>query len=242
MAVRGNIGEVFRPFVGACGRLGAEEPYRSPVRFRPWNGHIRETGCSVIGYIEWFLERYAHVTPSRLIGELRFEWEMTEWVILRAERTRKLELSAYAYQDCPRGGRVFDCGSCDARSDAYVMEDVSGLDFEVVAVLVAQVAVPRLLRDAIIEIEASNARSACFSCRGGTHRSVGLCYLAQLVVYPDASFHPHTRRMTEAATRNLSKYFLVEVSPSSANIGQHVDESFTTKDLGTTLAASSYQT
>ena len=163
--------------------------------FWPWNHHIRENDCSVIRYIEWF-------NPC-LSGELLFEWEMTEWVIRRAERTRKLELHAYAYQDCPRGGRVFDCGSCDARSDAYVMEDVSGLDFEVVAVLVAQVAVPRLLRDAIIEIEASNARSAFFSCRGGTHRSVGLCYLAQLVVYPEASFHPHTRRMTEAATRNL---------------------------------------
>ena len=178
-----------------AGRLGAVEPDRSPVCFWPWNHHIRENDCSVIRYIEWF-------NPC-LSGELLFEWEMTEWVIRRAERTRKLELHAYSYQDCPRGGRVFDCGSCDARSDAYVMEDVSGLDFEVVAVLVAQVAVPRLLRDAIIEIEASNARSACFSCRGGTHRSVGLCYLAQLVVYPEASFHPHTRRMTEAATRNL---------------------------------------
>ena len=190
MAVRGNIGEVFHPFVGACGRLGAEEPYRSPVCFWPWNHHIRESDCSVIRYIEWFLETYEHVSQSRLIGELRFEWEMTEWVILRAERTRKLELHAYSYQDCPRGGRVFDCGSCDARSDAYVMEDVSGIDFEVVAVFVAK-------------IEASNARSAFFSCLGGTHRSVGLCYLAQLVVYPEASFHPHTRRMTEAATRNL---------------------------------------
>ena len=50
-------------------------------------------------------------------------------MILRAERTRKLELHAYSYQDCPRGGRVFDCGSCDARSDAYAMEDVSGIDF-----------------------------------------------------------------------------------------------------------------
>ena len=171
--------------------------------FRPWKGHIRENDSSVIGYIEWFLESYKNVTQSRLSDELRVEWKMAEWVILRAETTRKLELHAYSYQECPTGGRVFDCRSCDARSDAYTMEEVSGIDFEVVAVLVAQVAVPRLLREAIIEIEASNARSAFFSCLGGTHRSVGLCYLAQLVVYPDASFHPHTRRMTEAATRNL---------------------------------------
>ena len=194
MAVRGNIGEVFQPFVGACGRLGAEEPYRSTVRSCPWNGHIRETGFSVIDYIEWFLERYEHVTPSRLIGELRFEWEMAERVILQAQRTRKLELHAYSYQECPSVGRVFDCGRCHTRSDAYIMEDVSGIDFAVVAVLVAQVAVPRILRDAIVEIEASNAHSALFSCLEGTHGSVGLCYLAQLVVYPEASFYPHTDR------------------------------------------------
>ena len=206
MAVCGHTGQTFHPFVGACGRLGADEPCRSPMCFRPWKGHIRENDSSVIGYIEWFLERYENVTQSRLIGELRVEWKMAEWVILRAERNRKLELHAYSYQECPRGGRVFDCGSCDARSDAYAMEEVSGIDFEVVAVLVAQVAVPRLLRDAIVEIEASNARSAVFSCLGGTHRSVGLCYLAQLVVYPDASFYPHTRRTTEAAKRSLSRY------------------------------------
>ena len=142
-----------------------------------------------------------------LSGELRDEWEMAEWVILRAERTRKLELHAYSYEDCPGGGRVFDCGLCEARSDAYDMKEVSGMDFEVVGVLVAQVAVPRLLRDAIVEIEAFNASSAFFSCDGGTHRSVGLCYLAQLVVYPEASFYPHTPRMTEAAERRLSRCF-----------------------------------
>ena len=83
------------------------------------------------------------------------------------------------------------------------MKDVTGLDFEVLAVLAAQVAVPRLLRDAIIEIETSNARSAYFSCHGGTHRSPGVIQFLQLAVYTNASFRPHTRRMYEAAKRNL---------------------------------------
>ena len=119
---------------------------------------------------------------------------MTGWVIRRATRLRPVTLHAYREADLPRDETVFDCTACDARSSNYNMSDVTGLDFQVLQCLIGQSTIAQLVHDAVLRIETFDLRRVSFTCHGGTHRSVGVCYLVNLLAYPDATVHPHTRR------------------------------------------------
>ena len=96
---------------------------------------------------------------------------------------------------------IIDCNNCDARSNDYHMSDVTGMDFRVLQCLIGQSNVAKFIQDVVLKIEAFELARVTFTCDGGTHRSVGVCNLLILLVYPNATFRPHTERTDETARR-----------------------------------------
>ena len=86
------------------------------------------------------------------------------------------------------------------------MSDVTGMDFRVLQCLIGQSNVAKFIQDVVLKIEAFELARVTFTCDGGTHRSVGVCNLLILLVYPNATFRPHTKRTHETAGRLFKQY------------------------------------
>ncbi len=82
-----------------------------------------------------------------------------------------------------------DIQGFDARaSSMYALGDVTGLDFEVMEVILTQARMACALLAACEAIEAHNSYEFAFVCHGATHRSVGCCVLLAAMMHYDATF------------------------------------------------------
>ena len=134
-------------------------------------------------------------------------WEQLTCKSLSTVRTRR-ELLLYAYKQdtVPDGFQNasmsvnVDIKGLDARaSSMYALGDVTGLDFEVQAVLLTQACTAQALLAACAAIEAHDRYEFAFVCRGATHRSVACCVLLAAIIYPDATVVLTTARTRTAA-------------------------------------------
>ena len=118
------------------------------------------------------------------------------------ELTRSIRLHAYA-EDCAPSIVAFinlNTRGLDCRANhMYRMQEVTGLNFAVQAVLVTQSETAMVLLDACLSIEAHGLTDFAFVCRGGTHRSVACCVLLAALIYQNSEVCLNTRRTREAA-------------------------------------------
>ena len=88
----------------------------------------------------------------------------------------------------------------DARTHSlYALRDVTGLDFEVQAVLLTKACTALSLLTACEAIEALDRYEFAFVCHGATHRSVACCVLLAAIIYSDATVVLTTARTKAAA-------------------------------------------
>ena len=81
----------------------------------------------------------------------------------------------------------------------YCMQEVTGLDFRVQAVLITQKETAFVLLDACRLIEVDGLNDFCFVCQGGTHRSAGCCVLLAALIYQNTEVILTTSRTRNAA-------------------------------------------
>jgi len=81
----------------------------------------------------------------------------------------------------------------------YHMSEVTGVDFDVQAVLISQSVTVELLCEACHVIERHGLGSFTFVCSHATHRSFGCAVLLATLVYHDAKIVLRTRRTQSAA-------------------------------------------
>ena len=110
------------------------------------------------------------------------ELQKTAWVVSQANYDREVELHAYSERE-RLSGSIFQCTAFDARSLHYNMEDVTGLNYPVIATLLNQKAFAAALRELIIEIETFSMNKVNLVCAGGTHRSVGTALILMLTTF-----------------------------------------------------------
>jgi hypothetical protein len=190
-----------RPFSGMPHRLGGQQPVaQTPSQEFQLPSCVLCDGADVYPYLQWFASRYG---SSPLGPVAREDWDKSAWVFRQARHDRPLRIHAFRSQDWQGQFASLDCTALEARSHTYDIGSVTGLDFEVLAALVEQREMPRLLREAVMLIEAQGLDEIAFLCDGGTHRSLGCCMLLAALVYKLASVCPHTSRTIEAARRRL---------------------------------------
>jgi hypothetical protein len=156
-----------------------------------------------LAYVLWFMHRYG----LQLKPGAQALWEQLTCKSLSTVRTRR-ELLLYAFKQdtVPDGFQNasmsvnVDIKGLDARaSSMYALGDVTGLDFEVQAVLLTQACTAEALLAACAAIEAHDRYEFAFVCRGATHRSVACCVLLAAIIYPDATVVLTTARTRTAA-------------------------------------------
>ena len=154
-------------------------------------------------YALWFMHRY----------ELHMELGATEhWRCLSVElqtvdTKRALLIHAFARDTMPgkfrEESRSLDVHErrINARADGrYELGSVTGVDFEVQAVVLTQGCTARALLDACKAIELHGSHEFAFACHGATHRSVACCVLLSAIVYPRARIVLTTSRTQRAAS------------------------------------------
>jgi hypothetical protein len=86
-----------------------------------------------------------------------------------------------------------------ANSSLYDMKEVSGLHFQVQAVIAAQPQTPLILCEAIDLIQRQDLEDVAFICDCATHRSVACAVLLVSLVYQNARIYLTTPRMCNDA-------------------------------------------
>ena len=81
----------------------------------------------------------------------------------------------------------------------YNIREVTGIDFDVQAVLVSQPLTAEVLNDACRAIELQDLDAFAFVCSHATHRSCGCAVLLSTLVYPYARIVFSTNRTKRAA-------------------------------------------
>ena len=91
----------------------------------------------------------------------------------------------------------------NSRSKQYSMQDVTGINWVVQAVLLTQHSCSRALKDAVSWVEASSNWQSdpefAFVCSHATHRSVGCAVLLATFIYKHARIRFTTKRTNKAA-------------------------------------------
>ena len=133
-------------------------------------------------------------------------WERLSCKLSTVCRRRELLLYAFrqdavpdGFQDASMSVDVHRMGVSAYARSWYALEDVTGLDFEVLAVILTQVRTACALLAACQAIEAHDRYEFAFVCHGATHRSVGCCVLLAAIIYSDAIVVLTTARTRAAA-------------------------------------------
>ena len=150
-------------------------------------------------HIMWYVSRYS----LRMELEAREVWNTLAVESRQYRSDQPLRLYAVAGDfPIPQGMPSIDVHrrGITVLSSLYSINDVTGIDFEVQAVLVIKKK-PRhwLCWTCAVEWEASDFRHFVFVCHGGTHRSVGCSILLATLVYQKAVTVVTTNRTRRAA-------------------------------------------
>ena len=135
-----------------------------------------------------FLPRIHHVTMHRPLTIHVLSEEADEWLSQK-----------YIGINLNRPGEY----CLNARSTQHSMQDVTGINWVVQAVLLTQHSCSRALKDAVSWVEASSNWQSdpefAFVCSHATHRSVGCAVLLATFIYKHARIRFTTKRTIQAA-------------------------------------------
>mgnify|MGYP000708727523 CR=1 FL=1 len=177
-------------------RAKLSQMVRLPVAWK------RNTEEEPLAYVLWFMHRYGLQLE---LGALAC-WERLSCKLSTVFRRRQLLLYAFRQDSVPDGFQdpsmsvnVHAMG-LDARTHSlYSLPDVTGLDFEVQAVLLTKACTALSLLTACEAIEALDRYEFAFVCHGATHRSLACCVLLAAIIYSDATVVLTTARTKAAA-------------------------------------------
>ena len=177
-------------------RANHRQMVRLPVAWK------RNTDEPPLAYVLWFMHRYG----LQLEPGARACWERLSCKLSTVCRGRELLLYAFrqdavpdGFQDASMSVDVDRMGVSAYARSWYALEDVTGLDFEVLAVILTQVRTACALLAACQAIEAHDRYEFAFVCHGATHRSVACCVLLAAIIYSDATVVLTTARTKAAA-------------------------------------------
>jgi hypothetical protein len=164
-------------------------------------------------YIQWFMQKYGVGDDSTLTQGrwLRLEQKVRR---IQASLGRSLRVHVFKQSSVPHHFKNtnnrqlhIDVALDDrlsAFSSLYRMCEVTGLHFQVQAVIVAQAETPLVLYEAIDLIEEQDVDDFAFVCHGATHRSVACAVLLVSLVYQNARIYLSTpRTRTDALNLGL---------------------------------------
>ena len=159
-------------------------------------------------YALWFMHRYELCMEA----DAMFYWECLSERLPTVDTGRALLIHAFARDTMPgefrEESRSLDLHErgINARADAkYEIGEVTGLDFEVQAVMLTQSCTACALLDACMAIELHDNHEFAFACRSATHRSVACCVLLAAIVYRHARIDLTTLRTQRAASERGMK-------------------------------------
>ena len=154
-------------------------------------------------YALWFMHRY----DLCMEADALLYWTCLSERLPTYDTERALLIHAFARDTMPwefrlesRSLDLLERG-IDARDDArYEIKEVTGLDFEVQAVMLTQSCTAKAVLDACEAIERNNHYEFAFACHSATHRSVACCVLLAAIVYHHAQIDLTTSRTRRAAS------------------------------------------
>ena len=177
-------------------RATLSQMVRLPVAWK------RNTEEEPLAYVLWFMHRYGLQLE---LGALAC-WERLSCKLSTVFRRRQLLLYALKQDSVPDGFEdpsmsvnVHRMGLDAHARSLYALRDVTGLDFEVQAVLLTKACTSLSLLAACEAIEAFDRYEFAFVCHGATHRSVACCVLLAAIIYSDATVVLTTARTQAAA-------------------------------------------
>ena len=154
-------------------------------------------------YALWFMHRY----DLCMEADALLYWTCLSERLPTFHTERALMIHAFARGTVPlefrQESRSLDLHErgINARKDArYEIKEVTGLDFEVQAVMLTQSRTARAILDACDSIERNNHHEFAFACHSATHRSVACCVLLAAIVYRHARIDLTTSRTQRAAS------------------------------------------
>ena len=172
-----------------------------PAKFTRWQWKL-----SVVEYICWL----AHSHDEMLFPQVQEAWLRTQFIVDKLGDPG-IHLDVYIH----KGSVVYGTASAafidvansfplSAKSNAYYMSDVSGVNLCVQANLVTQVYTAKAIEEAVVRVEwqrrsSTERQSIAFACDHGTHRSFGCGCLLLSLVYPAARIVPCTHRTRKDA-------------------------------------------
>ena len=168
----------------------------------------RSGSDTAIDYALWCVERYGIALPRAA----RIEWMRLSVLAEGLRHGRVVRISALAEDqvDATAGLEHVNLvrAGVSAYSHLYALQDVTGLDFRVQAVLATQLQAVRAMTGAVRTIENQDLMDYAFVCHGATHRSVGCCVLLLATAYQSGIL-----RLTTLRTRNAALLWgLVQVA------------------------------
>lgn len=191
---------------GLPSNLGEHTPLTLPAW---WTRGSR----SVLDAVDWYLNRFS----LELGPEAMTRWEMfASWMCQRERDTFQREVKLYAFAQDAWWSGAASCLFIDVHqrrvtgkpghivghsSMRYPLSQVTGVDFCVQGCLVMQPIVVDVLFEAVKTIVEQNVDEFAFVCHGGTHRSVGCCFLLAILAFPRARIILTTRRTRDAAAK-----------------------------------------
>ena len=176
-----------------------------PAKFTRWQWKL-----SMVEYIVWLAQCHDEV----ILPQAQDAWLRTQFIVDKlGDPFNALDVYIHA------GSVVYGSAASSfidvansfplcARSNAYAMSDVSGVNLCVQARLVTQVYTAKAIEEAVVRIEwqretSTGRQSIAFACDHGTHRSLGCGCLLLSLVYPAARIIPCTHRTRRDALSYL---------------------------------------
>ena len=166
----------------------------------------RPCGKDVFQFLSWWRHAFPSIAWSE---EHEFQLKQTALVIQHvAKRDRVLDI--HVFPRTHSGLRLhlyqIDCmplNAHDSRASYHgQLSAVTGVNWELQAVVLSNACFPEIMRNAILQIEASDATEIGAFCEHAKHRSVALCYLLACAAYPNSRIHcRHTRAHQEGRQR-----------------------------------------
>ena len=173
-----------------------QRPMQGPVGFRiPANWR---SGLTVLDQINWYMSRFGVAMPRETYEYWRTFQPLTN---LPVNRERELVIHVRK-EDNPGPGPNINfarLGLNAHRPSLYNSREVSGIYFEVQAVLLSQIACVYGLTAAVQHIEIGELAEVTFVCTHATHRSVGMACLLAILIYNDATIMFSTQRTQDDA-------------------------------------------
>ena len=181
--------------------MAQDEGVRLP---EPWQRGNQEP----LEYALWFMHRYKLHMESGATDL----WRCLSKKLPTVDTERALLIHAFARDTMPgkfrEESRSLDVHErrINAKADwRYELGDVTGLDFEVQAVMLTQSCTACAVLDACEAIELHDNHEFAFACRSATHRSVACCVLLAAIVYRHARIDLTTLRTQRAASERGMK-------------------------------------